>query len=197
MMVDNSNIIYFYLLFFILFVLFLNFMITHLRYKRQNNLKREIKMEYDIDVDTLRENSECMIGTKIEGEEYFISINKSNNRLILSPDKKKACHFIIETPDLYKDEGLMCLKIENIEPSVYMNYVYPDIFSTKYKVLGSEENYSNTCLLRFNFNKKHKKFIIKFDNGMNLCYDRDSLELYCSSVSDKTLKKLLVFLEKV
>lgn len=194
-MEHKTDNIYFYLLSFILFILFLNFMISHIRFKR-NLATKHVKFNLEDTTDSLKENSKFLLGTRIDDCEYYLSINKANSQIVLSPNKKVACEFMLETPEMYKDDELLCLKICNLEPSVYINYVFPDLFDTKYKVVGTERNYSNICLLKFTFNTKHKKFSIKFDNGMGLCYDKESLEVYASKSFNK-LKKLLTFIEKI
>jgi hypothetical protein len=187
--------VYFYLLFFILFILFLNFMISHIRFKRKLATKH-VKFDLEDSTDSLKENSKFLLGAKIDDREYYLSINKANSQIVLSPNKKGACEFLLETPEMYKDSELLCLKICNLEPNVYINYVFPDLFDTKYQVLGSEQNCSNVCLLKFTFNTKHKKFSIKFDNGMSLCYNKESLEVFASKDFSR-LKKLLTFIEKI
>lgn len=138
--------------------------------------------------------SDFYISVTIKGKLHYLTVNKANNVLYLSPNVKKASPFELISENDTEENTLYALKTKGAS---YIYYEYPELFDTKYRIYSGQEEILNNTLLKMNFSPKYNRFSVKFDNGMYLCYDKKSLELYCSFHSNKFLKKMYIYIEPI
>lgn len=172
-------------LYIILSILFILLIVIYIYILKSVSLQKKHSNEDEDDI--LDEKKHFLLySTRIKTKiKYYISINKYNKKLFLTPNKNLACKFKLEEVD-----NNFVLKTNDF----YIGYEYPLIYTDIYNISLENEPVFNTFL-----KIKHNKdgFLIQFQNKHYIVYDSSTLNLHSTKKSSKTYKKILFKIKNV